>query len=59
VLSGVNWVTDSTDFENIFKRMLKCLQNGCRMCFVLWGDSTWQSAGDRSISNISRAIASL
>lgn len=39
--------------------MLKCLQNEDWMCLLLWGDSTWQSAVDRIISNISRGIASL
>lgn len=56
---GVNCMTSSTDFENILKHLLECLQNDGQMCFLLWGASTWQSAGDWSISNISRGIASL
>lgn len=38
-------------------RMLKCLQHQGSVCVLSWDASTWQSAGDRRISNISWGIA--
>lgn len=59
VLSGVNCVASSTHFKNIFKHVAKCLQSEGHLCLLLWGARTWQNAGNRSISNISRGVASL
>lgn len=42
-----------------FKHMLECLQHQGQMCVLLWGASSWQSAGDRRISNISWGFAFL